>query len=128
MAYQPMSGHRLRFRLSRKCSKLFISADLSNRSRARPAPQIRFTRVLSLRPRCVFQFVIINIIIFLIYSIVTVINSPPARVKNDKLLFQAQDEQGPSKRADHPVDHRKSPSVRAGDTDDEVRTPELYLL
>ena len=58
---------------------------------------------------------------------VTVIISHPARVKNEKLSFQAQDEQGPSKRA-HPVDHRKSPSDRAEDTDDEVRTPELYLL
>ena len=48
---QLMSGHLLRFRPSRKCSKLIISAALPPRSRASPAPQIRFdwpTRTLSL--------------------------------------------------------------------------------
>ena len=62
MACQPMSGHHLRFRPSRKCSKLIISAALPPRSRAYPAPQIRFdwpTRTLSLRPWRVFQIVII---------------------------------------------------------------------
>ena len=61
MACQPMSGHHLRFRPSRKCSKLIISAALPPRSRACPAPQIRFdwpTRTLSLRPWRVFQIVI----------------------------------------------------------------------
>ena len=59
---QPMSGHHLCFRPSRKCSKLIISAALPPRSRACPAPQIRFdwpTRTLSLRPWRVFQIVII---------------------------------------------------------------------
>ena len=49
-----------------KCSKLIISAALPPRSRACPAPQIRFdwpTRTLSLRPWRVFQIVIIIIII-----------------------------------------------------------------
>ena len=66
MACQPMSGHHLRFRPSRKCSKLIISAALPPRSRACPVPQIRFdwpTRTLSLRPWRVFQIVIIIIII-----------------------------------------------------------------
>ena len=42
MVCQPMSGHHLPFRLSRKCSKLIISTALPPRSRASPAPQIRF--------------------------------------------------------------------------------------
>ena len=67
MACLPMSGHPLRFRPSRKCSKLIISAALPPRSRACPAPQIRFDwppRTLSLRPWRVFQIVIIIIIIY----------------------------------------------------------------
>ena len=69
MACQPMSGHHLRSRPSKKCSKLIISAALPPRSRAYPAPQIRFdwpTRTLSLRPWRVFQMVIIIIIIIII--------------------------------------------------------------
>ena len=60
--YKPMSGHHLPFRLSRKCSKFIISAALPPRSRAIPAPQIRFgwaKRTLSLWPWRVFQIVII---------------------------------------------------------------------
>ena len=71
MACLPMSGHHLRFRPSRKCSKLIISAALQPRSRACPAPQIRFdwpTQTLSLRPWRVFQIVII-IIIIIYYNI-----------------------------------------------------------
>ena len=67
MACQPMSGHHLPFRPSRKCSKLIIFAALPSRSRASPAPQIRFdwfTRTLSLWPWRVFQIVIIIIIYF----------------------------------------------------------------
>ena len=40
-ACQPMSGHHLPFRPSRKCSKL-ISAAILPRSRASPVPQIHF--------------------------------------------------------------------------------------
>jgi len=43
MACQLMSGHHhLPFRLSRKCSKLIISAAIPLRSRANPAPRIHF--------------------------------------------------------------------------------------
>ena len=53
MACQPVSGHHLPFRLSRKCSKLIISAALPPGSRASPAPQIRFGWAVIMTLACV---------------------------------------------------------------------------